>query len=248
MSIYAVANLKGGIGKTATAQALGAGLALNGKRVLLIDLDNQLDLTIATGKAIPAPSVTAYEVIIGQADITKAIIPIKDNLDILPASDRLSILERTLTDTGKEFKLKEALAPILGSYNAVVIDCPPSLDIRTLNALTVANYLVLPAKGDLFSLQATNQTLEAVATIRRYTNPEIKVAGILLTQFNPRTVLHPYYRELLGSTQGIKIFASTIRNSVAIAEAQANMQDIFSYAPKSKVAEDYRIFIKELLA
>lgn len=249
--IIAIGNQKGGIGKSTTTQAIGAYYSLKGYKTLLIDLDPQSNLTIATG-ASREDVLTTYELLNKdiRADVKKAIQPIRDNLDIIPASNKLSEIADHLPKIGRYDVLKKALEPIISEYKVIVLDTPPALSDLTLNALMVAQKVVVPAQADLFSLEAIKELSGTIEAVRDY-NKELEVAGILLTRYQPRSILTQELTELIENTAkslNTKVFKRAIREAVAIKEAQAMHQDIFTYAPKSKVAGDYEAFIKELKA
>lgn len=249
--IIAIGNQKGGIGKSTTTQAIGAYYSLKGYKTLLIDLDPQSNLTIATG-ASREDVLTTYELLNKdiRADVKNAIQPIRDNLDIIPASNKLSEIADHLPKIGRYDVLKKALEPIISEYKVIVLDTPPALSDLTLNAFMVAQKVVVPAQADLFSLEAIKELSGTIEAVRDY-NKELEVAGILLTRYQPRSILTQELTELIEDTAkslNTKVFKRAIREAVAIKEAQAMHQDIFTYAPKSKVAGDYEAFIKELKA
>ena len=247
--VITVVNQKGGIGKTTTAQNIASGLSLlKGYNVLMIDLDAQCNLTIATGAKRGVKS--SYNVLCGDA-IEETIQPIKENLHIIPASQHLSRSDLEISETGKEYKLKEALTPVMNKYDYIVIDCPPALGVLTINALTVANRVVIPAQADLFSLEAIKQLSGTIEVVKKYTNPQLEVAGIVLTRHNPRNILTKELTELISETAkslNTKVFAKPIREAIAIKEATASRTDIFTYSNNSKVAGDYKALVEELLA
>ncbi len=249
-SVITVTNQKGGIGKSTTAHATGAGYSfLKGYRTLLVDIDPQSNLTIATGVKRDAKST--YELLTGKATAREVIQPVKDKLAIMPASNQLSRIAQELTKTGKEYRLKEALEPVFSEYDYIIVDTPPALSELTVNALTVANRVVIPAQADLFSLEAIKELADTIDTIKKYTNANLTVEGVLLTRYQPRSILTQELTELIDDTAKTlktKVFKTKIREAIAIKEAQAMHEDIFSYAPKSKVASDYRAFFKELTA
>lgn len=250
--IYTITNQKGGIGKSTTAQAIGAGIAsMYNKRVLLIDLDAQENLTLATGAKRGEGVPNTYQLLKGELPVKNTIQHLTGKLDIIPATIYLSRADIEIAETGKEFKLKEAIAPIMSEYDYIIIDTPPALGVLTINALTVADKVIIPAQADLFSLEAIKQLYNTIDIVKKYTNPNIVIEGVLLTRYSPRTILSKELKDLIDDTAKAiqaKVFNRPIREAVAIKEAQATHKDIFTYAPESKVAGDYKALIEELLA
>ena len=246
--IVAIANQKGGVGKTTTAQALAAGLANKRKKILAIDLDPQGNLSTACN-ADNYNASTIYNVIKRDVDVSAAIQHIS-NYDIIPANIMLAGAEQELSQTGKEHRLRESLAPILDKYDYIIIDTPPSLGVLTINAFTAATDIIIPTTAGIFAATGINQLNETVKSVQRYCNPNVKIMGILFTRFNPRTNISKQIKELteqLSSYIAAPIYKTYIRTAVVVEEAQANKTDIFSYADKSTVAEDYKAFVKEFL-
>ena len=165
----AIVNRRGGVGKTATAHAIGAGLALRGYKTLFIDLDSQCNLTFDVG-AKTAP-LTSMEVLSGTATAQEAIQHTQGG-DIIPASPSLAVADTTLEGTGKEYRLKEALEPIAGEYDYIIIDTPPALGVLTVNALTACNSAIIPAQAEVHSLQGIGLLYEAIRAVKKYTNPK----------------------------------------------------------------------------
>lgn len=244
--ILAIANQKGGVGKSTTADAIASGLRAEKKKVLLIDLDPQGNLTYTAGVDQPFP--TSYELLSGEAGAEECIQKTPSG-DLIPASAALAGADARLQKTGKEYRLREALKSIEGNYDLILIDTPPALGILTINALTAANALLIPAQADIYSLQGIGQLYETVDAVKSYTNPSLKVLGILLTRYNKRTVLSRDLTEMMEDTAkelNTKVYTQSIRESVTIREAQAGRESLFAYAPTSPVAEDYQAFIQEL--
>lgn len=245
--VISIANQKGGIGKSTTAQALGAGLYLKGYKTLLIDLDPQGNITYTAGADITKS--TAYDLLINRASIDEVIQSTKQGR-IIPANERLSNLDLELSTTGKEYRLKEALEPIKKNYDYIIIDTPPALGILTINALTASDSLIIPSQADIYSLQGIGQLYKTIEAVKMYTNPKLKIQGILLTRYHTRTILNRDMGELIEETAkqfDTRIYKTFIRESVTVREAQAKKQDIFTYAPKSNPSKDYISFIDEVI-
>jgi chromosome partitioning protein len=246
--IIAICNKKGGVAKTTTAHALGAGLSIKGYKTLLIDLDSQCNLSQAAGADLTRAG--AGEILRGEAAAADTVQGITDTLDIIPGGASLARADIDITETGKEYRLKEKLADLLPGYSYVVADTPPALGILTINALTAAGHLIIPAQADYFSLQALEDLQSVLGVVRKYTNHNLHTMGILFTRHNPRTVFTRDLDEVITDTAAklqTGVFSARIREAVAIKEAQASHEDIFTYAPKSKVTADYRQFVEEVL-
>lgn len=244
--VIAVVNRRGGVGKTATAHALGAGLLQRGYKVLFVDLDSQSNLTFDLGAQ--AQALTSMEVLTGTATAEEAIQHATGG-DIIPASPSLAGADIAIDGTGKEYRLKEALAELKG-YNYIIIDTPPALGVLTVNALTSADKAVIPAQAEIHSLQGISLLNEAIEAVKRYTNPRLKVAGILVTRYSGRAILSKQMKEALeerAKELKTKVFSTPIRECIAIKEAQALQRDIFTYSPRSNATADYNAFIEELL-
>ena len=247
-SIICITNQKGGVGKSTTAEALAEGLTYKKRKTLLIDLDAQGSISLTAGASTDKPTV--YDVLSKQTTAGAAIQQREGRADIIPASKSLARLDVELTATGKEYRLKEQLQPVLSSYDFIIIDTPPALGVLTVNALTTANSIIIPAQADLYSLQGIGQLSETLEAIRAYTNPGLTLAGILLTRHNARSVLSRDMAEAAAATAaqiGTFLYKSVIREAVAVKESQASQQPIYQYAPKSNAAIDYMAFVNEFL-
>lgn len=247
--VISVSNQKGGVGKTTTTCNLAAGLKKKGFRVLVIDLDPQGNLGFSIGADIDT-NATIYDVLKGDVK-TQFAIQKTETADIIASSILLSGIELEFTNTGREFLLKEAIKPIQDYYDYILLDTPPALGILTINAFTASDTIIVPMLLDIFSLQGIAQLYETVERVKKYCNSSLTIAGILLTKFNPRTLLG---REIRGTTEliahdlNITLFNSYIRSSVVASEAQSIQRNLLDYAPKSSIAKDYVQFIDELLA
>ena len=245
--IIAVINQKGGVGKSTTAEALIAGLSLKGYSCLAIDLDAQGNFSYTVGAK--TDGATILGVLTGEVKAKDAIQHLNSG-DMIAASNTLAGADAFITNTGKEYKLKEALEELKGMYQYIIIDTPPALGILTVNALTACHSVIIPAQADIYSLQGIEKLAETIKPVKKYCNPSIYIEGILLTRYSPRSVLSRDVAEIaekLAEKLGTKVFKTTIREAIAIKEAQISQQSLFEYAPKAKVTEDYRAFIEELL-
>ena len=245
--IIAVINQKGGVGKSTTAAALGSGLTLRGFNVLLIDLDAQGNLTFNMGAG--GRALSSLEVLTGTATAREAIVRTPQG-DIIPASPALAGADQLITATGKEYRLKEALEPLLDEYEYIIIDTPPALSILTVNALTACTGAVIPAQADPWSLQGISFLAQTVETVRKYCNRGLKVKGIVLTRYNARSVISRDMKDLIAQTaakMSSKVYETKIRECQALKEAQAVQESIFQYAPRSNAAADYKALLDEII-
>ena len=246
-TIYAITNQKGGVSKSTTAVILTAGLHKAGKKVLLIDLDQQANATAAMGEK-PSAEESALQILTREKTAAECIRHTEQG-DLIPAGKALAGADLILTQTGKEFRLREALKQIRDRYDFIVLDTPPALGTLTVNALTAATDLIIPANADIFSLTGITDLAATLEGVREYTNPDLKIDGILFTQFSGRPILS---RDMLTTAQGMaawlktKVFETKIRQSTTVKELQSNQTSIFDYAPKAPVTNDCRTFIKEL--
>ncbi|MEQ8201399.1 MAG: AAA family ATPase [Syntrophomonadaceae bacterium] len=262
--IITIATQKGGTGKTTTAGALGAALTLKGGRVLMVDMDPQANLTF-TMRADNQPRGT-YEVLTGKVPAAAAVClapgaasgssghqagqPEIPDRAIIPASAALSGIDLEMTAIGKEYRLQEALSTIRDRFDYIIIDTPPSLGILTINALTASDSVVITAQADVYSLQGIWQLYSTIQAVQRYTNPDLVLRGVLLTRHNPRSILSRDLAELIEDTarqMQTFVYKYPIREGVAVKEAQASRQDLFSYAPRCKAAQDYLAFTDEFI-
>lgn len=247
MKTISIINQKGGVGKSTTAAQLASGLFLKGYRTLSIDLDAQGNLTYTAGAK--TDGATALGVLTGEVKTADAIQHTQTG-DIIPANKALAGADAFIADTGKEYRLKEALESVSGNYDYCIIDTPPALGILTINALTACDSVIIPAQADIYSLQGIEQLTETIKPVKKYCNPALAIEGILLTRYSPRSILSRDIADLAGQLAeklGTKLFTATIREAVAVKEAQINQQSIFTYAPKAKVTDDYRAFIDEII-
>ena len=246
MKTLAIINQKGGVGKSTTALAIGQGLALEGKKVLFVDLDAQGNLTYALGADTRGKN--AIVVLQEPSTIKEKLVSVKYG-DLLVSTPHLATADNTLIFTGKEYKLKEALDTVKDRYDVCIIDTPPALSILLINALTACNGAIIPATADIFSLQGISQLYNTIDAVKTYCNRDLKVLGILLTRYKARSTLTKEITELLAETArqiDTKVYDTKIRECIALAEAETIKQSVYEYAPKSNASKDYKAFLEEL--
>ena len=247
MEVIAIVNRKGGVGKTCTCQALGAGLIRKGYSVLYVDLDSQTNLTYGLGAR--ADRLNSMDVLTGDATAQEAIQHTPQG-DILAGSESLAGADATIKDTGKEYRLKEALEDLGGAYDYVIIDTPAALGTLTVNALTAANSVIIPVQAEIYSLQGIGQLHQSIEAVKKYCNHDLYIRGILITRYNGRAIISRDMQSNLeeaAAQLNTSLYSTPIRECVSIKEAQASQQDIYSYAPRSNAAKDYEAFIEEFM-
>lgn len=246
MKIVAVTNQKGGTGKTTSTINIGAGLNRLGKRVLLIDLDPQANLSFSLGLNDPGRLPNIYEVLSGRISIRNAMID-AGGLGLVPSSPDLGRLEADMASfPDKSTLLRRALSEPL-DLDYILLDCPPSSGLITLNALTAAQEIYVPVQAEFLALQGMSKLLETIETVRRDHNPHLLLTGVIATRYDQRRVLN---REVIGSLSehfGDKLFDTFIHENIALAEAPSFGQDIFSYRPDSNGARDYMSLCREIV-
>ena len=242
--VITICNRKGGVGKTITADSLAAGLSLKGYNVLCMDLDSQGNLTYQL-KAKPNNKI--MDILQDSQNIEEAIIKTEECY-LIPASPFLAQADLILQNQAD--KLKNALKPIKEKYDYIIIDTAAALGSLFINALTSSDFAIVTAEASILSLQGIYTLMESINSVKRLTNPDLLLLGILLTRFNPRTILAKDMLENIKDlTQKIntRVFKTPIRECNAIKEAQYMQQNIFTYAPRSNAAKDYQEFITEFL-
>jgi len=247
--VLAIANQKGGVGKTTTSINLSAALALKKKRTLLIDLDPQANASIAFFSPDEA-QFTTYDLFAEHpGELAKIIRPTKDpNLFVAPARLALARLEQQMAGQfDAPYKLKDALAQVLKEYEYIVLDTPPALGILTVNALVASTHLLVPIQAAYFAIEGTDDLLETYARIRARPNPDLKVLGVVITLYDKRTNISRDTHEQIRATFGDALFKTRISKNVRLEESPAYKETVFTYAPKSSGAEEYRKLAQEVL-
>lgn len=246
-----IANQKGGVGKTTTSVNLSCSLANLGKRVLLVDLDPQGNASSGLGlKRHEVQDVNVYHVLIGEATAEGATLRTKvKNLDIIPATPDLVGAEIELVDaSSREFKLKHAISTLLNRYDFIIFDCPPSLGLLTLNALTAADSFLVPLQCEYYALEGLSQLLNTAALIKKNLNPNLQIEGIVLTMFDTRNNLSHQVVSEIKTHFGDKVFESIIPRNVRLSEAPSHGLSIMEYDAKSVGAIKYLELARELVA
>ncbi|HUI43696.1 MAG TPA: ParA family protein [Terriglobia bacterium] len=249
MAVIAIANQKGGVGKTTTAINLAAAFAQKKKRTLLIDLDPQANTTLSFLDPAEVQR-SVYEVL---ADHTAALSQVvrptaSAHLSLAPAKLALAKLEAMLAGQfDAPYRLKDALAPCRGDFDFVVIDCPPALGILTVNALVAATHLLVPIQAAYYAMEGTDDLLDTYQRIRERPNPELELVGVVLTLFDRRTKLGRDIHGQVTQSFGDKVFKTVIGKSVRLEESPAYKEHIFTFAPDSSGAQDYERLAREVL-
>lgn len=246
--IIAISNQKGGTGKSSTAAVLLSGLTLKGYKALAVDLDAQGNLSFTVG--VSMNNKTALELLTKECT-AKEVIQHTTHGDMIAASSSLATIDMILDTRDKLYRLKKSLEVIKRKYDFILIDCPPSLGTLTANALTAAHTVLIPAQADIFSIQGIAQLWNTIQAARESTNPNLEVAGVLLTRYSNRATLsrelESDLRENITKRIGSKTYTTTIRDGIAVKEAQYMHEPLFTYAPKANVTEDYKAFMDEFL-
>jgi chromosome partitioning protein len=247
--IVACANQKGGVGKTTTVLSLASFLALRGQRVLLVDLDPQGNATSGMGLDRQAVSRSVYDALMGSGDIRALIEPtLVDRVEIIPSSRDLAGIEVELVPLpGRERRLAAALGPACDQFDYVLLDCPPSLGLLTINALTAADSVLVPIQCEYYALEGLGQLMATIELVRQHLNTHLRVKGVLLTMFDGRTTLSADVSAEVRRHLGDRVFDAVIPRSVRLAEAPSYGQPISIYSPASRGAKAYGELAAEVL-
>lgn len=253
MKIVAIANQKGGVAKTTTAINLAAALAETGKKVLLIDMDPQGNASTGLGVSLDQRSATVYDLLIGEATPAEVIVKTStEGVDVLPSTTELSSSDVQLFNLNKRsFLLRDAVRHpelITMGYEFILIDCPPSLNLLTVNALVAAHSVLVPLQSEFFALEGLSQLMLTIREIRQTANPELRVEGILLTMHDQRNNLSQQVEKDARETLGALVFDTVIPRNVRLSEAPSFALPALSYDPESKGSHAYRALAKEFLA
>jgi chromosome partitioning protein len=248
-SVLAVVNQKGGVGKTTTAINLSAGLALEGLRCLLIDCDPQANSTGGYGFSRDDERDSTYDVLLGQATITGAALQTEiETLKLVPSSKNLIGANVELIQVERRaYRLKDAVETVRGDYDHILLDCPPALDLLTLNSLVAADRLLVPMQAEYFALEGISELMNTLERVRETFNPGLEIEGVLLTMYDDRTNLAQQVTENLRDFFKEKLLKTAIPRNVRLAEAPSYGKPVLLYDPKSRGAESYLALTNELL-
>lgn len=242
--IISLLNHKGGVGKTTSAINIAAGLAKLGKQVLLVDLDAQANVGLSLG--IPRQKFTIYEALRGESELVP--VNYKEGLDVVTSSLDLSGAEMELiNEAGREYILRELFDGVQDDYDFIILDCPPSLGLLTLNALTSSDFVYIPLQTQFLALQGLAKMKQVIDKVRFRLNKKLEIGGVIATMYDSRKVLNRDVVDTIKKYFGEKVFKTLIRNNISLAEAPAQRMDIFTYSANSNGAKDYLSLCKEIL-
>ena len=246
--IIAITNQKGGVGKTTTCVNMCAGLVLSGKKILMVDIDPQGNASVALGIDKNNISSGCYDVLVGDSTFSEAVIKTESGVDVLASNDDLAGATVELLEMdNREYRLREALYAVLDQYDYVFIDCPPSLNILTINAMCAAHSLIIPVQCEYYALEGLTALMNTIEKIKSGLNPGLEIKGLVKTMFDNRNSLTREVVDQLGSYFGDLVYHHEIPRNVRLAEAPSYGLSIFSYEPASSGAKSYQLLIGEFL-
>lgn len=246
--VLAIANQKGGVGKTTTSINLAASLARTRRRVMLVDIDPQGNATMGSGVDKKDLKASTYSILIGDDPIENAVIPVESGYDVVPSNANLSGAEVELIEIeNRERKLRDALAPVQEKYDYVLIDCPPALNLLTVNALVAASSVLIPMQCEYYALEGLTALLNTIRRIREGLNPGLEIEGLLRTMFDPRNKLDNEVSAQLKEHFGDKLYRTIIPRNVRLAEAPSYGKAVIAYDMQSKGAQAYLALAGEIL-
>ena len=248
--IFAVINQKGGVGKTTTAVNLSAALGAEKKQVLLVDLDPQGNATSGLGIEKGRLNHCVYDVLLSDFPVYQAIIPdVSEGLDVLPATINLAGAEVELVnEMARENRLKDALSQLRGRYDYIIVDCPPSLGLLTVNAFVASDKLIIPVQCEFYALEGVTKLLDSMQRVKSRLNPSLDIFGVLLTMYDSRTTLSKQVAEEVRNYFGRRVFNTMIPRTVKLSEAPSFGEAIIEYAPENKGAIAYSELAKEVIS
>nr|WP_176453729.1 ParA family protein [Cardinium endosymbiont of Bemisia tabaci]CDG50367.1 Chromosome partitioning protein ParA [Cardinium endosymbiont cBtQ1 of Bemisia tabaci] len=247
--ILAISNQKGGVGKTTTTINIGTYLSKLGKRVLLIDLDPQGNLSRSYNAINYENSI--YSLLLGESNLDNTIIEVNKNysgLSIIPCSHHFSRFEKIRAgELNAQFDLKKSISPINNDYDFILLDCPPSLGLITINAFCFTDFVLIPMEAQLFSVDGLDSMCEVIRQVKAFSNPGLSIAGIFFVRHNKRRILSQEVEEYISNKYDNLLLSSNIRENISLKESPHKCQDIFTYAPLSNSAQDYESLTNEIL-
>ncbi len=242
--VISISNHKGGVGKTTSVVNIGAGLAYKGRKVLLIDLDPQANLTISMGVSESEHSL--YDAFTNEQNLQP--VNVKKNLDIIPSSSELAAAEIELnTETNQESNIAKLIEPLRNNYDYIIIDCPPSLGLLTLNAFAASDEVIIPIQPHFLAVKGLAKIIEVVNNIKLNINKKVEISAVFAVMYDKRKILHKDVLDTIIMYFDDRVLNTKVRENIALAEAPATGQDIFEYAPESNGAFDYRRIVNEII-
>ena len=250
MKVICISNMKGGTGRSTTSVALANGLHDQGKRVLLTDMDPQMNAAFMSGVNIMGTQSTLFDVFRGEADMDEAISHLRFGFDLAMCGLQGTAADVTFTGLGRERILLEALETVRDDYDYVICDTSPSLSLLTTAALTAADYMIIPLTADPLAVQGAVQLDAYTKNVRRYCNPNLRVLGVVITMYNGRSTLTKSMEDAIQAAAAqmkTTVFDTRIRRAQALQDATATQQDPFTAAARSTATQDYRLFVSEVM-